>query len=94
MDAFVLGRAFVNLTAPDMRPIRVSFEATEKVLALSNAKPGFSFDVIVHDLEMDARSGECSPMKSVTLLLRPLLITTRPGLMQNSRDINTKHEAS
>jgi len=30
----VLGRAFVNLDAPDRRPIRVSFEATETVLGL------------------------------------------------------------
>jgi hypothetical protein len=52
----VLGRAFVNLTAPDRRPIRVSFEATEKVLALRTTNR-VSFDGIVHDREMGRALG-------------------------------------
>jgi hypothetical protein len=34
----VLGRAFVHPDAPNWRPVRVSFEATEGVLALRTAK--------------------------------------------------------
>ena len=49
--ATVLGSALVGLGAPDMRSIRVSFEATEKVLALrTNARA--SIVGIVHNREL------------------------------------------
>jgi hypothetical protein len=47
----VLGRAVVNLEAPARRPIRVSFEATERVLGLRMSSRA-SIARIVHDHEL------------------------------------------
>jgi hypothetical protein len=47
----ILGRAYVNLDAPARRPVRVSFEATEKLLGLRKAS-GASVTGLAHDREL------------------------------------------